>query len=117
LKRQWIEWLLRRAILLIARYTPDCHDMTRLISQSMDHRLPLSTWVRMKLHYIICVWCERYAEQIAFVKDAARSFAENSANSGTETILPEKKKRLQADIVSRLSGSACHADKRNGHHS
>jgi len=56
----------------------------------------------MKLHYIICVWCERYAEQIAFVKDAARDFAENSVNSGAETISPERKKRLQADIASRL---------------
>lgn len=76
--------------------------MTRLVSQSMDHRLPLSIWARMKLHYIICVWCERYAEQIAFVKSAARDFAKNSANSGMETISPQKKKRLQADIVSRL---------------
>jgi len=64
---------------LIARYTPDCHNMTRLVSLSMDHRLSFGTWVRMKLHYIICIWCERYAEQIAFVKDAARGFAENSA--------------------------------------
>ncbi len=56
----------------------------------------------MKLHYIICVWCERYAEQIAFVKHAAHGFAEHSANFGTETISPEKKKRLQAAIASRL---------------
>jgi len=55
----------------------------------------------MKLHYVICVWCERYAEQIAFVKHAAHRFAENSANSGTETISPERKKRLQVDIASR----------------
>ena len=68
----------------------------------MDHRLPFSTWARMKLHYIICIWCERYAEQIAFVKDAARGFAENSGNAGVETISPERKKRLQADIVSHL---------------
>jgi len=102
LKRQLTDWLPRRAILLIARYTPDCHNMARLVSQSMDHRLSFSTWARMKLHYTICVWCERYAEQIAFVKSAARGFAKNSANSGPETISPEKKKTLQADIVSRL---------------
>jgi hypothetical protein len=96
------DWLPRRAILLIARYTPDCHDMTRLVSQSMDHRLPFSTWARMKLHYVICVWCERYAEQIAFVKSAAHGFAKNATNSGTETLSPEKKKRLQADIASHL---------------
>jgi hypothetical protein len=68
----------------------------------MDHRLSFSTWARMKLHHTICVWCERYAEQIAFVTSAARGFAKNSANSGTETISPERKKRLQADIASHL---------------
>jgi hypothetical protein len=102
LKRQLIDWLPRKAILLIARYTADCHDMTRLVSRSMDHRLSFNTWARMKLHYIICIWCQRYAEQIALVKDAARGFAENSANSGTETISAERRKRLRADIVSRL---------------
>ena len=56
----------------------------------------------MKLHYIICVWCERYAEQIAFVKSAARGFAKNAINSGTETLSLEKKKRLQGDIASHL---------------
>lgn len=56
----------------------------------------------MKLHYIICVWCERYAEQIALVKSAARGFAKNATSSGTETLSPEKKKRLQADIASHL---------------
>jgi hypothetical protein len=76
--------------------------MTRLISQSMDCRLPFSTWARMKLHCIICVWCERYAEQITLVKDAVRNFAANSANSGAETISPGRKKRLRADIASRL---------------
>jgi hypothetical protein len=64
----------------------------------------------MRLHYVICVWCERYAEQIAFVKHAAHRFAEDSANSGTETISREIKKRLQADIASRLQGSARPAD-------
>jgi len=68
----------------------------------MDHRVSFSTWARMKLHYIICVWCERYAEQIAFVKSAARGFTQNATNSGTETLSLEKKNRLQADIASHL---------------
>jgi len=92
LKRQLTDWLPRRAILLIARYTPDCRNMTRLVSQSMDQRLPFSTWARMKLHYIICVWCKRYAEQIALVKDAARSFAGNSVNSSAGNNFTREKK-------------------------
>jgi hypothetical protein len=76
--------------------------MTRLVSQSMDGRLPLIARIRVKLHYLICVWCDRYAQQITFIKRASRNFAEHSKASGTETISPERKKRLQADIASRL---------------
>ena len=72
--------------------------MTRLVSQSMDQRLPLITSLRMKLHYIICVWCKRYAKQIAFLKRASRRFSENAANAGAEPISPDTKRRLKAEI-------------------
>lgn len=64
----------------------------------MDQRLPLITSLRMKLHYIICVWCKRYAKQIAFLKRASRRFPENAANAGAEPISPDTKRRLKAEI-------------------
>lgn len=64
----------------------------------MDQRLPLITSLRMKLHYIICVWCERYAKQIAFLKRASRRLPENAANAGVEPISPDTKRRLKAEI-------------------
>jgi hypothetical protein len=76
--------------------------MTRLISQSMDQKLPLSTRIRMRLHYGICVWCERYAKQIAFLEAAARSFPEHFAVSDAEAISAEKKRLLQTQLVNHL---------------
>jgi hypothetical protein len=76
--------------------------MTRLISLSMDQKLPLITRIRMRLHYGICVWCERYAQQIAFLRTAARRFPERFAASDAEGISAERKKLLQTQLVNHL---------------
>jgi hypothetical protein len=68
----------------------------------MDHKLPLGTRVRMRLHYGICVWCERYLQQIAFVKRVSESFAEHSPACSAEAISPQAKQRLQAALASYL---------------
>jgi hypothetical protein len=68
----------------------------------MDHKLPLGTRIRMRLHYSICVWCERYLRQIAFVKRVSRRFAERSAACSAEAISPQAKQRLQAALASNL---------------
>jgi hypothetical protein len=67
----------------------------------MDNQLPFMTRLRMKLHYIICVWCERYAQQIAFVKSAARSFPEHFTvlASEAEGISAERKNLLRTELA------------------
>jgi hypothetical protein len=76
--------------------------MTRLVSLSMDQKLPLITRIRMRLHYGICVWCERYAQQIAFLKAAARSFPERSAASNADAISADRKRLLRTQLVNHL---------------
>jgi hypothetical protein len=68
----------------------------------MEDKLPLGMRIRMRLHYGICVWCERYLQQIAFVRRVSRSFAEHSAACSAETIPPQAKQRLQTALASNL---------------
>lgn len=65
-------WWKTKIVMFVARITPRCHDMTRLISQSLDAPLPLGTRFKMWLHYRICVWCERYRDQLGFIGKALR---------------------------------------------
>lgn len=65
-------WWKKKIVEWIAAHTPRCHDMTRLISQSQDAPLPRGTRVKMWLHYRICVWCERYRDQLGFIGKALR---------------------------------------------
>ena len=61
-----------QAIVWIWNHTPNCAEMSRLSSRSLDQPLTLSTRLRMRLHFLICVWCERYAGQLRFLQQAGR---------------------------------------------
>jgi hypothetical protein len=50
--------------------------MTRLLSDAMDRPLPWETWVKMRLHFFICKWCERYMNQLRFLRQAVRRHPE-----------------------------------------
>ena len=65
-------WLTVKIGELLARITPRCHDMTRLISRSQDADLPVGTRIKMRMHYWICAWCARYRDQMRFVRTALR---------------------------------------------
>lgn len=79
--------------MFVATHTPKCHDITRLISESMDHPLPLRTRISMRLHYLICVWCQRYRDQLALLRKALR------AGPSQE---PEREHALSPDARTRL---------------
>ena len=51
--------------------TPNCADMSRLASQSLEKALPLGLRLKMRLHFLVCVWCNRYFKQLKFLHQAA----------------------------------------------
>ncbi len=65
--------------MFIAERTPKCHDVTRLISQAMERPLPWRVRLAIWIHFRICLWCERYRDQLAFIGKALRSCPEHGA--------------------------------------
>lgn len=65
----------------LARLTPACKDISRLVSESMDRRLPFITRVKLRLHLMICEGCERYAEQLRAIRGSLRRLAENGVGA------------------------------------
>jgi hypothetical protein len=82
-------------VTFIAEHTPKCHDMTRLISESMERKLPLRTRFAMRVHYLICVWCARYRDQLGFLRKALHSSCERGVEHMDEELRPEAKKRIK----------------------
>jgi hypothetical protein len=90
LKMRWLVW--------VWKHTPNCAEMSRLASLSLDQPLPFKVRCQMRLHHLICAWCLRYQKHLQFLHQAAprmRSEIENAAQRG---LSPEARQR----IVQRL---------------
>jgi len=89
LKKRWVAW--------VWNHTPNCAEMSRLASQSFEKPLPLGTRFKMRLHYVICVWCSRYWKHLRFLRAAAPELDEHLG-------LPARGLSVQAKqrIVQRL---------------
>ena len=88
---------------LVAR-TPGCKEVTRLLSESMDHPLPWRTRMGIRLHYLICVWCERYGQHIRFLRDAVRRHPEKLEGQDAPppaSLSPEAHDRMKRALRNR----------------
>ena len=84
-----IDWLARRL--------PDCKRMTRRLGESLDRQPRWSDSVMMKLHLLTCEACERYLEQITFLKKAVHAHCESPPECSDD-----KSTRLSAESKDRL---------------
>jgi len=88
-------WIGGKYIGLICKVSPTCLEMARLISAQQDRELPWLTRFRMRLHYGICVGCERYREQLMLLRKVSRRFPETTARHSPERLSTETKKRIE----------------------
>jgi len=80
----------------------NCREATRLISQSMDTKLPWPRRLAMRVHLLYCVWCRRYAAQLQFLRKATRGLPPEALDALPQKLSMEQKKqmrvRLQEDL-------------------
>ena len=86
--------LTKKIVELVANATPHCHDITRLLSQSMERRLHLHARLLIRLHLSICVWCKRYDRQLKLLRKCSSEFAEKGCGRGRETLPSSARERL-----------------------
>lgn len=91
-------WWQTKLVILIGRHTPKCREMVRIISKSMDEPLPLSMRMRKRLHYLICCWCQRYEEQLRYLRKTASAFPEYAGQSSKPSLSAGAKERMKKKI-------------------
>jgi hypothetical protein len=84
LKKRWIAW--------VWHLTPNCAEMSRLASQSSEAPPPLGVRFKIQLHYLICVWCSRYAKHLKYLRAAAPRLDEHLP--GTHGLPVEARQRI-----------------------
>ena len=91
-------WWQTKLVILIGRHTPKCREMVRILSDSMDRPLPLSMRIRKRLHYLICCWCQRYEEQLHYLRKTASAFPEHADKCSDAALSVASKDRIKNKI-------------------
>ena len=91
-------WLQMRIVPLIVALTPRCPEVVRTLSLGMDKQLSLITRLRLRIHYLMCSFCQRYARQLDYMRKAAREFPETVGEVSDATLTPEAKERMKAAL-------------------
>ena len=75
-----------------------CKGVTRLLSESMDHSLPLGKRVGVRLHLLICKFCARYKRQLLLIRETVGYIVTTEEKPGEpprETLSEEAKGRIR----------------------
>ena len=76
----------------------NCKRATELVSEHLDHPLPLSQRVALKTHLLMCRHCARFAKQVRYIRDAVRQFPEDDDAEDAPTMTDEAKDRLRETL-------------------
>jgi hypothetical protein len=78
-----------------------CKDVTRLLSESMDHSLPFGKRIGVRVHLLMCKFCARYERQLLLIRETVRRLAatEEKPEEPTGEILSgEAKERIRKSL-------------------
>ena len=88
-------WISRKIVHLIGAVTPCCSEIARFSSEKMDHPLPWMMRLKVRLHFLVCCYCERYQKDLLYLRKIMRSFPTKAADTSTATLPKDKKDRLK----------------------
>lgn len=74
-----------------------CKDTSPLISEMMDHRVPLFKRWKIKIHLSLCQVCMYYKEQLESIQNLAKRLGQEDVPVKKDaTLPPESKQKLKA---------------------
>ena len=82
-----------------------CEEVSKLVSQSLDRKLPLHQRIGIRLHLMMCKLCTQNFRQLLDLRQTLNLFMkENDKIEPPETLPSEKKEKMKEEIR-RISGS------------
>jgi hypothetical protein len=84
----------------------NCKEVTRIVSESLDHTLPLHQRMGLHFHLFMCKLCSRYRKQLLILREAMRlqeRYVEDTKPS--LTLHPEARERIKRSFIDSLNKS------------
>ena len=77
-----------------------CREISKLVSESMEHKLSLRVRMQVWMHLWMCRFCSGFARQLRLFRLAARQYPERLAtDDATEAILSqEARQRIKSTL-------------------
>ena len=88
-------WLQLQIVLLICRFTPTCPEVVRILSLGMDKQLSLMMRIKLRIHYLMCSFCQRYMKQLKYIRQVSREFPNKIGEVSDAKLPAEAKQRLK----------------------
>ena len=96
LKLRWVTW--------VWNHTPNCAEMARLTSLSLERPLPPLTRLKMRLHHFICAWCRRYEKHLRFLHRMTPRLHDRAGELPGHGLPPEARQRIIQNLRSACKG-------------
>ncbi|HWP49472.1 MAG TPA: hypothetical protein VNM22_20105 [Candidatus Limnocylindrales bacterium] len=85
-----------------------CKEVTRLISESLDKKLPFYQRLSLHAHFRLCIFCKRYARQLLFIRETLRSLSQRIEDPVFP--LPSLSEEARETMKRRIREQVLHSD-------
>jgi hypothetical protein len=77
----------------------NCREVTRLVSESLDRKLPLRQRFGIRVHFMMCKLCPEAKRQMLFIRQAMRRITLESTEPEPDISLsPEARERIKRTL-------------------
>jgi len=90
----------------MSHWMDNCKKVTRMVSESMDRKLPLHQRIGIRVHLFMCKFCSRYKKQLLILRKTMRlqeSYLQDTKPS--LTLHPEARERIKRSFIDSLNKS------------
>jgi hypothetical protein len=79
----------------------NCREVSRRISESMDHHLPLYERMLIRMHLLMCRYCARFRRQVLFLRKICLSHRlDERSLDDTVNLPPDVRERIRQTLKS-----------------
>ena len=81
----------------------NCQAVTRMVSESLDRKLPFYQRMGIRMHLLMCKLCSRYRRQLLLLRETIRLEAASSEDIESAIVLPPgARERIKRSIQNAL---------------
>ena len=64
----------------------------------MDKELTFMTRIKLRIHFLMCSFCERYAKQLKYMRTVAREFPDKIGEVSDASLSADAKEQIKAAL-------------------